>query len=72
MLLFDFLVPRLGLVPALVALFFTAALGGREFRFGEVLALTAVMHEPRAVRIGRRPSTATADRGRAAVRGYRQ
>ncbi len=27
----------------LVALFFTAALGGREFRFGEVLALTAVM-----------------------------
>ncbi len=43
MLLFGFLMTRLGLVPALVALFFTAALGGREFRFGEVLALTAVM-----------------------------
>ena len=43
MVLFGFLIPRLGLVPALVALFFTAALGGREFRFGEVLALTAVM-----------------------------
>ena len=43
MLLFGFLLPRLGLVPALVALFFTAAFGGREFRFGEVLALTAVM-----------------------------
>ena len=43
MLLFGFLMPRLGLVPALVALFFTAALGGREFRFKEVLALTAVM-----------------------------
>jgi hypothetical protein len=35
--------PRLGLVPALVALFFTAAAGGREFRFREVLTLTAVM-----------------------------
>ncbi len=44
MLLFGFLLPRLGLVPALVALFFAAAAaGGREFRFGEVLALTAVM-----------------------------
>jgi len=43
MVLFGFLMPRFGLVPALVALFFTAALGGREFRFGEVLALTAVM-----------------------------
>lgn len=43
MLLFGFLLPRLGLVPALVALFFTAAYGGREFRFKEVLALTAVM-----------------------------
>jgi hypothetical protein len=40
---FGFLLPRFGLVPALVALFFTAAAGGREFRFGEVLALTAVM-----------------------------
>ena len=43
MLLFGFLMPRLGLVPALATLFFTSALGGREFRFGEVLALTAVM-----------------------------
>ena len=40
---FGFLLPRLGLVPALAALFFTAAAGGREFRLGEVLALTAVM-----------------------------
>ena len=43
MLLFGFLLPRFGLVPALAALFFAAAFGGREFRFGEVLALTAVM-----------------------------
>ena len=43
MVLFGFLMPRLGLVPALFALFFTAALGGREFRFREVLALTALM-----------------------------
>ena len=43
MVLFGFLLPRFGLVPALVALFFTAAAGGREFRFGEVLTLTAVM-----------------------------
>jgi hypothetical protein len=43
MLLFGFLLPRLGLVPALVAMFFTAAAGGREFRFLEVLVLTAVM-----------------------------
>ncbi len=43
MLLFGFLMPRFGLVPALVALFFTAAAGGREFRFRQVLALTALM-----------------------------
>jgi hypothetical protein len=43
MVLFGFLLPRLGLVPATVALFFMAAAGGREFRAGEVLALTAVM-----------------------------
>ena len=43
MLLFGFLMLRLGLVPALVAMFFAAALGGREFRFREVLALTALM-----------------------------
>jgi len=43
MVLFGFLLPRLGLVPALVALFFTAAFGGREFRFREVLVLTVLM-----------------------------
>jgi hypothetical protein len=43
MVLFGCLLPRLGLVPAIVALFFTAAAGGREFRFTEVLTLTAVM-----------------------------
>lgn len=43
MALFGFLMPRLGLVPALVAMFFVAALGGREFRWREVLVLTAVM-----------------------------
>jgi hypothetical protein len=43
MLLFGFFMPRLGLVPALAALFFTSAFGGHEFRFREVLALTAVM-----------------------------
>jgi len=43
MVVFGFLLPRLGLVPALGALFFVAAAGGREFRFGEVLALTAVL-----------------------------
>ena len=43
MVLFGFLLPRLGLVPALVAMFFAAAAGGREFRFLEVLVLTAVM-----------------------------
>ena len=43
MVVFGFLMPRLGLVPALAALFFISALGGREFRFKEVLVLTAVM-----------------------------
>ena len=43
MLLFGYLMPRFGLAPALIAMFFAAALGGREFRFKEVLALTAVM-----------------------------
>ncbi len=43
MVLFGFLLPRLGLVPALVALFFTAAAAGREFRVAEVLALAVVM-----------------------------
>jgi len=31
------------MVAALVAMFFIAALGGREFRFREVLVLTVVM-----------------------------
>jgi uncharacterized membrane protein YidH (DUF202 family) len=43
MLVFGLLMPRAGLVPALVAMFFVAALGGREFRWREVLVLTAVM-----------------------------
>ena len=43
MLLFGFLVPRAGLVPALAAMFFVAALGGREFRWREVLVLAVVM-----------------------------
>ena len=43
MLVFGFLMPRFGMVPALVAMFFVAAAGGREFRFLEVLVLTAVM-----------------------------
>ncbi len=41
--LFGFLMDRLGMVPALVAMFFAAAPAGREFRFKEVLALTALM-----------------------------
>ncbi len=43
MLAFGFLMPRLGLVPALVAMFLVAALGGREFRWREVLVLTVLM-----------------------------
>ena len=43
MVAFGFLMPRVGLVPALVAMFFIAAAGGREFRVAEVFALTAVM-----------------------------
>ena len=43
MLAFGLLMPRLGLLPALAAMFFVAALGGREFRFREVLVLTTLM-----------------------------
>jgi hypothetical protein len=43
MVLFGFLMPRFGLVPALVALFFVSAFGGREFRVKEVMILTVVM-----------------------------
>jgi len=42
-LAFGLLMPRLGLVPALVAAIFASAAGGREFRLKEVLALAAVM-----------------------------
>jgi len=41
--LFGAIMSRLGLVPALVAVFFASALAGREFRFKEVLILTASM-----------------------------
>jgi len=34
---------RLGLIPALVAVLFVSAYAGREFRFREVLVLTALM-----------------------------
>jgi len=40
---FGFLMDRMGMVPALVALFFISALGGHEFKAKEVLILTAVM-----------------------------
>ena len=43
MVLFGFLLPRVGLVPALIVLFFVSAAGGREFRLLEVLALSVVM-----------------------------
>jgi hypothetical protein len=41
--LFGFLMARLGLIPALVGVLFVSAAGGREFRLKEVLVLTAVM-----------------------------
>ena len=44
MLLFGFIVTRLGLVPALAAMFFVCALGGREFRLREVLILAVLMN----------------------------
>lgn len=43
LLLFGFLLERLGLVPALAALFFVSARAGHEFKAREVLALTIVM-----------------------------
>jgi hypothetical protein len=43
MVAFGFLLPRAGLVGALIAMFVIAALGGREFRWREVLVLTVVM-----------------------------
>lgn len=41
--LFGFLMDRLGIVPALVVMFFVGAAAGREFRFKEVLLLTVLM-----------------------------
>jgi hypothetical protein len=43
MVLFGFTVSRLGLIPALVVMFFVSALAGREFRFKEMLVLTVSM-----------------------------
>ena len=43
MLAFGALMPRAGLVPALVAMLVLAALGGREFRWRGVAVLTVVM-----------------------------
>ena len=40
---FGFTMEKLGLVPALILLFFVAALAGREFRFKEVLLLAILM-----------------------------
>jgi uncharacterized membrane protein len=41
--LFGALVDRAGVIPALAAMFFTAAAAGREFRLKEVLLLTVLM-----------------------------
>jgi hypothetical protein len=43
LLSFGFLMEHVGMIPALVVMFFTAAYAGKEFRFVEVLALTVVM-----------------------------
>jgi len=43
MLLFGFLMPRFGLIPALAVMFPLAAAAGREFRVREVVVLTVVM-----------------------------
>ena len=40
---FGFTMEKLGLVPALILLFFVAALAGREFHFKEVLLLAILM-----------------------------
>lgn len=40
---FGLVIERLGLVPALFAMFFVGALGGHEFKFKEVLVLAAIM-----------------------------
>jgi hypothetical protein len=43
LIVFGFVMDKLGLVPALVAMFFITALAGHEFRFLEVLVLTILM-----------------------------
>jgi hypothetical protein len=42
-IVFGFLMERLGMAPSLLAMFFISALGGREFQFKEVLILSIVM-----------------------------
>ncbi len=42
-IIFGFLIERLGMAPSLLAMFFISALGGREFNFKEVLILSIVM-----------------------------
>lgn len=42
-MIFGFTMEKLGLVPALMVLFFVSALAGREFRFTEVLLLAVLM-----------------------------
>jgi hypothetical protein len=43
LLSFGFLMEHVGMIPALVVMFFSAAFAGKEFRFVEVLALTVIM-----------------------------
>ena len=43
LLAFGFLMEHVGMIPALVVMFFAAAYAGKEARFLEVLALTVVM-----------------------------
>lgn len=40
---FGFVMDHFGMVPALLALFFISALGGHEFKFTEVVVLSALM-----------------------------
>ena len=43
LLSFGFLMEHVGMIPALVVMFFAAAYAGKEFRFLEVLVLTVIM-----------------------------
>jgi len=43
LLAFGFVIPRFGLIPALVAMFLACTAAGRGYRVGEVLLLTAVL-----------------------------